>query len=228
MLRSARYWIAVVGLFAGVAAARADTYYVVVFGAQSRPQRPKFSHSWATFVRIPSGCPCGPPPPNAGPAEWFTISWMPCKVDLTPHTLHSEPGRNFDLHATFEAVLAHCEEVTAYGPYQIDQELYCRATRHLRLLESGDVAYKTIDTTFNPRRVSNCIHALTTFNPEHARVRIGRTNFGNVASYYVTHSYLPWIVCPHQTCCWVADLIGVGAYPVKWRTLDQGRPAHRD
>src|SRR3954465_15055539 len=51
MLRLDRHWFAaVLLLFAGVA--RADTYYVVVFGAQSDPPRAKYSHSWATFVRL--------------------------------------------------------------------------------------------------------------------------------------------------------------------------------
>jgi hypothetical protein len=226
VLRS--YLGAAFALLATVGAARADAYYVVVFGAESRPQRPKFSHSFATFVHIPGGCPCGPPVPDAGLAEWFTISWLPCKIELTPNVPFSEPGRNFDLPSSMEIAYAHCEEVTAFGPYQIEKELYCRALQHKRLLESGDVRYKLIDTTFNPRRVSNCIHALTSFNREHARVRIGRTNFGDVASYYVAETYVPWMCCPNQVHCWVADLIGLGNYPIKWRTQEQGRPRARD
>ena len=79
------------------------------------------------------------------------------------------------------------------------------------------------DFTYNPRRVSNCIHALTTFT-ESLPVRIGRTNFGEVAGYYITRSYEKWIICPHRTHCWIADLLGLGQYPIKWRTLDDGRP----
>src|SRR4051812_28584681 len=71
MLRPTRLWVPAVGLLAVLGSARADTYYVVVFGAESKPQRPKYSHSWATFVHVPGGCPCGPPVPDAGPAEWF-------------------------------------------------------------------------------------------------------------------------------------------------------------
>ena len=228
MLRTARFCIAVFCLFTGTTAARADAYYVVVFGAESKPQRPKFSHSWATFVRIPGGCPCGPPAPDAGLPEWFTISWMACKVELTPNVPFSEPGRNFDLPTSLDIAIRHCEEVTAFGPYQIEKELYCRAARQKRYLESGDMRYKTIDTTHNPRRVSNCIHALTSFNREHARVRIGRTNFGDVASYFVAESYVPWMICPKEIHCWVADLLGLGSYSIKWRTQEQGRPPMRD
>jgi hypothetical protein len=228
MRRTARFVAASLVFVAAVGSARADTFYVVVFGAESKPPRPKYSHSWATFVRLPGCAPCGPPAPAAGPVEWLTISWLPCKVELTPNVPFSEPGRNFSLEKTMEIVQSQCECVTAFGPYQITEELWCRACKQKVLLESGDVRYKTIDTTYNPRRVSNCIHALTSFNRENARLRIGRTNFGDVASYYITNSYDIWICNTHQIHCWVGDLLGLGAYPIKWRTLDQGPPRGRN
>jgi hypothetical protein len=228
MRQTARWFAAAFVLIAAVGAARADSYYVVVFGAESKPPRPKYSHSWATFVRVPGCDQCGPPVGDSGPVEWFTISWLPCKVELTPNVPFSEPGRNFDLPTTLSIVYDHCEQVSAFGPYQIQKELYCRALHHKRLLESGEVRYKTIDTTYNPRRVSNCIHALTSFNRENARLRIGRTNFGDVASYYVANSYDIWICNTHQVHCWVSDLLGLGAYPIRWRTLDQGPPRGRN
>ena len=55
MLRTARWLGTLVALAAALPAARADTYYVIVFGAAAEPQRPKYSHSWATFVRVPGG-----------------------------------------------------------------------------------------------------------------------------------------------------------------------------
>jgi hypothetical protein len=218
-----RNLFALLVLLAASGGAQADTYYVVVFGAESKPQRPKFSHSWATFVRVCGDDSCGPPVADAK-IEWFTISWLPCKIELTPNRLFSEPGRNFDLPATFDIVLSQCEEVWAFGPYQIECELYRMAHEHFCRLERGEVRYKTIDAVWNPRRVSNCIHALTVFEQGNFRVHIGRTNFGAVASYWVTRSYHRWIVCTHQLQCWVADVLGLGAYPIKWRTLDDGRP----
>jgi hypothetical protein len=206
--------------------ARADSYYMVVFGAQSMPQLPRYSHSWATFVRIPGDCGCGAPA-DAAPVEWFTISWMPCKIELTPNTPFAEPGRNLDLQTSMDAVLAHCEKVMAFGPYQIDGWLYCKAKEQKEYLETGEVKYKTIDWFRNPRNTSNCIHALTSFDREHIRVRIGRLNFGQVASYYVTESYRPHIICPHRIHCWIADLLGLNQYPIKWWNLDDGRPNPR-
>jgi hypothetical protein len=195
MLRSVRTWVAAVTLFCAIGAARADTYYVVAFGADATPQRPKSSHSWAAFVRVPGDCPCGPPA-DPVPAEWFTISWMPCKIEPTPHRLRSEPGANLDLPASFDAVLSHGEHVGAFGPYQIDEWLYRRAQQHLHDLESGEIKYKTIDAAHPYLNACNCIHALTSFDPGHARVHVGRINFGEVASYFITESYLGHIICP--------------------------------
>jgi hypothetical protein len=226
MVRGTRALIATFALLATVGGARADTYYVVVFGAESRPMRPKFSHSWATFIRVPGDCPCRPPAVEES-LEWFTISWMPYKIELTPNRLLPEPGTNLDLTATFDAVLSHCEHIATFGPYQIDDWLYCRAKGFLRELQSGAVRYKTIDTGYKPLKASNCIHALTSFDREHVRVRIGRTNFGEVASYFVTETYRPHIIGPGQVHCWIADLLGLGRYPIQWRTLDDGRPHPR-
>src|SRR5207302_558731 len=73
MTRTIRFWGATLALLAAAASARADSYYVVVFGAESKPQRPKYSHSWAVFVRVPG---CGQPAAGT-PVEAFVISWMP-------------------------------------------------------------------------------------------------------------------------------------------------------
>ena len=224
MPRFARFTAAAVALVVAAGAARADNYYVVVFGAESKPPRPKYSHSWAVFVRIPGCAPCGPPAPDAGPPEWFTISWLPCKVELTVNTPFAEPGRNFPLDQSIEIALAQCEYITAYGPYQIQPELYCRAAKHRQKLESGEVRYKTIDFTRNTNKVSNCIHALTVFNPENRRLRIGRTNFGDTASWYIADGYEEWVVCKQQIHCWVADLLGLGRYPIEWKRVEDGRP----
>jgi hypothetical protein len=222
MNRTCRLVLASLALLLLAPAARADTFYVVVFGAQAKPKQPKYSHSWATFVRVPD--PCGQSVPGAGPVESFTISWLPEAVTLQVKTPFAEPGANFDSDSTFQIVLAQCERVSAWGPYQICEELYCRALKHKQRLECGEIRYKTIDFTRNTLRVSNCIHALTVFNVENRRLRIGRTNFGDVASFYITDSYRPWIVDACQTHCWVADLLGLGQYPIRWRTLADGRP----
>jgi hypothetical protein len=223
MSLSRRILVTALAILCLAPAARADTFYAVVFGSQSKPQRPKFSHSWATFVRIP-GPDCGPPAPDAGPLEFFTISWYAATLELHPNRLLPEPGCNLELHRTFQIVLSNCENIGAWGPFQIKPELYCLAAKHAQRLNNRELQYKTIDVAHNPNRVSNCIHALTVFVPDRRKVRIGRTNFGEVASYYVADNYEDLIICPNQVHCWIADLLGLGQYPIKWRRLEDGRP----
>jgi hypothetical protein len=228
MTRTLRPLGALVALLVALSPARADTHYVIVFGAESKPKRPKFSHCWAVFVRLPGCAPCGPPAPDAGPPEVVTISWLPCGVEIYPNRLFPEEGANFDLPSTFSIVLSQCQHVAAWGPYAITPELFGRATEHAARLGSGEVQYKMIDFRYNTMRVSNCIHALTVFNTENRRLRIGRTNFGHVAGYYITDSYAAWILDRCQVHGWVADLLGLGQYPIRWRTLAEGPPRGGD
>jgi hypothetical protein len=70
-----------------------ERFYVIVFGAQSLPRLPAFTHSWATAVRVvecPSKCPV---------LEAHTISWLPASLDIHPLRLTVEPGVNLGLHS---------------------------------------------------------------------------------------------------------------------------------
>src|SRR5947209_7255130 len=49
-----------------------DRYYLLIFGSQSQPLRPKYTHSWATAVRVTDQG-----PGQAPLVEASTISWMP-------------------------------------------------------------------------------------------------------------------------------------------------------
>ena len=145
-----RYLATAVALLAFAAGGRADTYYVVVFYAESRPQRPKYSHSWATFVHV-CGCDtCGPPAPGR-PASSGSRS-AGCRPRSNSRRTACGPSRDaiFDLPTTFNFVLSDCENVTAFGPYQTDCWLYNKAKEHVHDLECGDTRYKTIDVGYQP------------------------------------------------------------------------------
>src|SRR5262245_57140744 len=74
---------------AAIAAAPGERYFILVFGSQATPKRPKYTHSWATVVRV-TGC-NGPEAPTV---EEQTISWMPSSFDIQPWSFHVEPGTN--------------------------------------------------------------------------------------------------------------------------------------
>src|SRR4051794_8101789 len=72
----------------------AEHYYVIFYGAQDAVNRPKHSHTWATFVRAQTD------DANANAAgsviESFTISWLPTTGDFRL-LARPVPGRNFSL-----------------------------------------------------------------------------------------------------------------------------------
>ena len=42
------------GWRAGDPAPAGERYYLLVFGAQTTPMVPRFTHTWVTFVRVPA------------------------------------------------------------------------------------------------------------------------------------------------------------------------------
>src|SRR5262249_17029412 len=84
-----------------------ERYYVIIFAAQSRPKRPRFTHCWATVAKVTEQ------PGGAAPLiESHTISWFPASLWVKPWWFHVEPGTNLDLHTTIEEVHRHHERVS--------------------------------------------------------------------------------------------------------------------
>jgi hypothetical protein len=215
MFRRSLALVAAVGLL-GPAPVRADEYcFLVVFGAESAPKLPRYTHSWATFVRLTG---CGRDL-NAYQMEAFTISWMPATLEIRPLAPLPEPGANLDLHTTLRTVLAHREAVAQWGPYQIRPEVYQAALLQKARLESGQVRYKACDPSIGPRtrRVSNCIHALTDLEGGESRL-LNPTilHHGHAASENITCQFIErgWIVYPEQRHDWIGARLGLGNYPI--------------
>jgi hypothetical protein len=176
------------------AAARADDFFVIVFGAQ-RPviKLARYTHSWAVFMRVP---PCGP-------IQEVTISWMPATGKVRPFALKPEAGRNFSLEESLQYCVDNQLAVGAWGPYQIQPDLWNRALCQKSRLESGQVQYKAFDFGSQDGTVSNCIHALSYLTREPGQkepnVIVAPANWGESGSYWVALTYRPWFVAPCQT-----------------------------
>src|SRR6516165_1298634 len=122
-------WVAalaalVLGLSASSSSARAsERYYVLIFGSQSHPKLLRYTHTWATFVRAvgdesnPDGC----------ALYQHTISWLPQTLNVRVWSPIPEPGVNLDLYQTLQAVSAHNERVTLWGPFVITPDIYERS-----------------------------------------------------------------------------------------------------
>lgn len=165
-----------------------ERYFVMVFGSESVPKRPKYTHTWATMVRAVSD----PSKPHGYAFDWQTISWMPRTLNIRPITLRGECGVNLSLEATLRDCLCKRECVAMWGPYEFDPahgtEVYERVRRQIARLNSGCVLYKCVDPDTGPRStyLSNCIHAVTDLDRQLSRPSYNElTRYGQDASRYL-------------------------------------------
>jgi hypothetical protein len=196
-----------------------EAYFLLMFGSQRTPPDPDHSHSFATFVRVRYN---GGPQPGVPVIEAHTISWLPSNLDIRLLALLPEPGHNFDLHTTLRFVLGDRQRVSLWGPYQIDPTLYFAALRQIRLLESGQVRYKAVDSGYPTDVASNCIHAIGSV-VEGYRVRIFSPGWGETASFNLLERFRPWIIDDSRTHPWVAYALGLNYYPIVYRSFEHPR-----
>src|SRR3954447_19694336 len=77
-----------------------ERYYAMIFGSQSSPKLLRYTHTWATFVRV------------VGEGDDLrnyqvyphTISWLPESLTVRTWAFFPEKGINLDLYATLDAV----------------------------------------------------------------------------------------------------------------------------
>lgn len=199
-------------LFAVPAAHAAEFYYVLIFGVQRVPNRPKYSHSFAMFVRAVGEGPCA----DHYTLEAHTISWLPATGSLCLRAVLPECGRNFDLNSTLRLVYGHGDRVSLWGPYQIDRDLFCRAVQQRILLESGRVNYKAVDSGHRTDKVCNCVHALSGVVDGHRR-HLATPAWGDAASCFISEEYEPWYIGGRCVHAWVASRLGLDRYPLARR-----------
>ena len=206
-------------LFWGVGetqARAAEFYYVTVFGAQRDALTPSLTHSFATFSRAVGSGPCA----QNYRLESFTISWLPRTRECCAYRLLPEPGVNLGLCQTLKWAADNGMRVSAWGPYQIDKELYDRAWRQFVLLHNGEVEYKMLDAGFCSCRATNCSHAVSSVADGHRR-QILSPGYGETAGYYLARRFCPWVVNPCHAHDWVYARLGLNASPILRRDIDE-------
>lgn len=199
-----------------------EFYYLVMFGAQRVPNEPKYAHTFATFVKVVDRG-----PGSSMQLESHTISWLPTTLDIRVRTLLPEEGYNFELIPTLRWVLDNGARVSRWGPYRIDEELYCKALAQIARLESGKVKYKAVDSGYPTTFVSNCIHAVSDVLARLPKLRVASPGWGEVASYLVLVGYRRHILDDHQVYPWVAEALGLREYPLINRDRDRPGPGLR-
>ncbi|MDB5310458.1 MAG: hypothetical protein JWO38_4660 [Gemmataceae bacterium] len=193
-----------------------ERFYVIVFGSETTPRVPRYTHSWATFVRVTDRPGCEPD------VEAHTISWMPATLDIRPWRFRIEPGSNLELHQTVKYALATGEHVDQWGPYESRPELYYRAAVQKEFLEGGGMGYQCVDTVGEAGRTGrgcDCIHGITDMDPQYTRARYRLIRFGTAASRFIAGELgrRDMLIGPDQTHDWLNGRLGLDAYPIRHR-----------
>src|SRR4051794_7833216 len=173
--RESLRWAAVIPVVLSAGAARGEErYYAMIFGSQSSPKLLRYTHTWATFIRVVGEG----NDPGGYQVYQHTISWLPASLNVRTWSPVPEKGVNLDLGPTIDAVLKNGEHVTMWGPFEMLPEVYERSLRVKAILDSGVAEYRAISTPRN-LLVSDCIHAVAAVVPVFGRghyplIRVGK------------------------------------------------------
>ncbi len=156
----------------------AERYFGLVFSSQAKPKLPRFTHVWATMVKVSNA----ELPPDQWVYQIDTISWVPASLHVRTFKLRPEPGANLSLKDTLAFVQSHHEHVSVWGPFEVPAFIYPQFMCQKARLESGQVLYQCIDSFRSPKNVSDCIHSLTDMDRQNGRDAYPLSRFGDDAA----------------------------------------------
>jgi hypothetical protein len=197
-----------------------ERYFLMLFGSQTTPRTPAYTHTWATVIKVTAVPGCTQPA-----VEAHTISWLPDSLRVRTWRLRVEPGSNLDLHATLRHVLGTGQRVSAWGPYEIWNGLYIRFLTQKAFLDADAVGYQAIDTVGEAARKGNgcdCFHALSDMDPLFDRRRYPLRYYGDKATFNIVRQVheRPLLICPRQTHDWLIPALGLDCYPIVRRQYE--------
>ena len=185
----------------------APRYYMLLFGGQSVPFRARTAHTWATWVKAT------PMVNGAVALDVLTISWLPADHggEVQPLRLRSSVGRNWTLDETLAIMARNHARVSVWGPYETDAERFERAVEQARLLESGAVRFRTLDSFARRRDVAHCVHAVTFADPVAQKyvqpvLRVGEPGTSRLADKYLRGGAFPGYPERHD---WLLAALGL-------------------
>jgi hypothetical protein len=191
-----------------------EWYFVLVFSSQSTPKLPRYTHTFATVVKVTADG----RDPSQGAIESVTISWLPATLQLKALSLKPEPGVNLNLYETLHTAMSQGQRVTRWGPYQTDSALYEAALSQAARLAHGELGYRALDPLRQGAEYTDCIHSVLDLDPRLRRTY--RPEFwlcGDEASARVVRDLIalgriPW---PGVTHDWLNARLGLDAYPIR-------------
>jgi hypothetical protein len=193
-----------------------ERHYMIVFGSQSHPKLPRFTHTFATIVRVADG----PPDCPAPRIEAYTISWLPRTLVVHPYRCHDEPGVNLTLEATLKWAADNRMHVSEWGPYAIDPEFFWRVYERYAQIESGAYRYKAVDILYRGTRTTDCIHAVSDVDRYHPRGYydpIVRNGDSASRRFVVALYNRGRLIDAPEAACWLNAALGLDRYPIVHR-----------
>ncbi len=196
-----------------------ERYFALVYGSQSTPKVPKYTHTWATVVRTSAATETSP----GTILEHHTISWMPATLDIQTKRFAIEPGVNLGLVESLDVMFGFGERVSVWGPYEIRAGLYQKGVIQKTFMESGQMGYQCIDTIGEAASTGlgcNCVHALSDADARAGRAQYPLTKYGESASERIVGQlHLADVVQnPGATHDWILQDLGINHYPIVRRT----------
>ncbi|GIW84534.1 MAG: hypothetical protein KatS3mg107_0194 [Gemmataceae bacterium] len=186
-----------------------NRYYMILFGGQAIPFRPRTAHTWAIFARASRQA------DGTLAVEWFTISWLPAEGPVRPLRLWPQPGKNYTLEETMRRAAEQKDRISMWGPYEISALRYELARQWFFQLSCGRVRYRVLDTLWYNPRIAHCVHAVTYADPDLKHriqpvVRVGEPGTSRLAMMYVRAGAF---LQPEITHDWLIPVIGLDRYP---------------
>jgi hypothetical protein len=199
-----------------------ERYYILVFGSQSQPLRPKYTHSWATAVRVVDQG------PNQSPVvEPSTISWMPATLDIHPLRFRVEKGVDLNLCTTIREMQKNDERISMWGPYEIRRGLYRKLVMQKDFMDGGTTGYQCIDSVGEASRGCgcDCIHAITDCDARFDRQEYPLSRFGERASQHMVQQIMDRgaVINPCATHDWLLGALGIADCGIVKRTYAPSR-----
>lgn len=205
--------------FLAVAPPANERYYILLFASQTKPRVPRYTHSWATMVKVTQQ-------EGAEPnIETQTISWLPDSGKVRVYRIHVEPGSDVELHETIKKALNTHQRVSLWGPYETWHGFYARYTTQKEFLDSDAIGYQCVDQIGEAARKGNgcnCFHALSDMDPQFDRRQYPLRYFGDDATLNIVRQIheRPILIQPKQTHDWLIEALGLGCYSIVHRHYD--------
>jgi hypothetical protein len=161
-----------------------DRYFIIPFAYQDKGNRPEFSHSFITIIRVFASkepAKLTPGLPMRQYKNWdfeaFNISWLPADFLTNPHLCvfdgfgsrlvpsankcPTSPGKNRSLQETITLAVKFKNAVCMWGPYEVAKPAFALGVKRKELLDSGKIKYKADDRLTRKKVIAiNCFHAM--------------------------------------------------------------------